>query len=459
MTLLKTILKGGVAALAVLSLPLTAQAADVDVDEPVDSDVRVRIETALRLFDMEAPAPAGSLSTPNGVIPLDLDLNPVGVGLGLSVLGEAELGGVPVSLEGYASLSFATDEASATRALGNNSALAIEGLTTGNGAQANVATLLTAPNTADAALFLTGVDGAGFTATINQAAQTIGPGPGGNLAVSESAFSVGRGAIVAGIFTDGTPNATAFGIVASDRGIAITAAGDLSGFTLANTYNSDLIFAGADARIGPAEFTSGSIGFRPFVGPSLKTYQNDLESVTFFDSGARFAAAPGVARAPSATVTLDEDIDGNYFGGVAGFEVNINATERLSFGLRGVGGLYYLDANYTGEQRATVDSGNNIFNVTAQQVGDTEGRLAATARLDGTVAYEIANGVSLGLTGTGEYLSAAPTVRRFNNSTTVSGGNQNSAVAGDPLAPGSNTSLDFFDTFSAGVGLDLTFRF
>ncbi len=134
-----------------------------------------------------------------------------------------------------------------------------------------------------------------------------------------------------------------------------------------------------------------------FIGPSYKRLSQESETFAYESN-----------RAPEVNnLTLKEDLEGWYYGGVIGTRIDLPFKERWKFTFDGRLGVYYLDAEYDGSQRTRL--GSDLDEPTDWTTSDSA--VATTLNFQTALSVTCMEKVTFQL-GTGiEYLSHAPKMR------------------------------------------------
>ncbi len=137
-----------------------------------------------------------------------------------------------------------------------------------------------------------------------------------------------------------------------------------------------------------------------FIGPSYKRLNQ--ESETFAYESNRDSEVNNL--------TLKEDLEAWYYGGVVGTRINLPFKERWHFTFDGRLGVYYLDSEYNGSQRTLLTSGpTDLDEPTVWTTSDSA--IATTLSFQTALSVTCLERVTFQL-GTGlEYLSHAPRMR------------------------------------------------
>lgn len=159
-------------------------------------------------------------------------------------------------------------------------------------------------------------------------------------------------------------------------------------------------FHGLDLVTGMFFGQAGGARTSLFLGPSYKRLNQESETFAYESN-----------RAPEINnLTLTEDLEALYVGGVIGTRFDLPFKERWKFTFDGRLGLYYLDAEYNGAQRTVLTSGDpDLDEPTDWTTSDSA--VATTLNFQTALSVTCLERVTFQL-GTGvEYLSHAPKMR------------------------------------------------
>lgn len=137
-----------------------------------------------------------------------------------------------------------------------------------------------------------------------------------------------------------------------------------------------------------------------FIGPSYKRLNQESETFAYESN-----------REPEINnLTLKEDLEGWYYGGIIGTRIDLPFKERWKFTFDGRLGVYYLDAEYNGSQRTVLTSGApDVDEPTLWKTSNST--IATTLNFQTALSVTCMERVTFQL-GTGiEYLSHAPKMR------------------------------------------------
>lgn len=200
------------------------------------------------------------------------------------------------------------------------------------------------------------------------------------------------------------------------------------------TTKRDVEFFGGDLVFWtPLWQTEASV----FVGPSFRRINQETDTFAYESN-----------REPDVNnMTLDESLEGSYYGAVVGMRVATPLEERWDFTLDGRVGVYYTDTEYDGFQRTQLSSSAiPLIEVTHLQTDDSE--TAVTARAQASLDFTAQKGLVVRLGMGAEYLSDVPKMHYAEIG--------ESFASGDPHSPARveySDAYGYFGTFSITVDL------
>ena len=167
----------------------------------------------------------------------------------------------------------------------------------------------------------------------------------------------------------------------------------------------EVAFHGADLVTGMFFGQTGGGRTSLFIGPSYKRLTQESETFAYESESNLRPRAPEVNN-----LTLNEDLEASYYGGVVGTRIDLPFKEHWQFTFDGRFGVYYLDAEYDGSQRTRLTSGDpDVDEPTAWTTRDSA--IATTLKFQTALSVTCLERVTFQL-GTGvEYLSHAPRMR------------------------------------------------
>ncbi len=192
----------------------------------------------------------------------------------------------------------------------------------------------------------------------------------------------------------------------------------------------EVAFHGVDLVTGMFFGQSGQSRTSLFMGPSYKRLNQETETFAYESN-----------RAPEANnLTLNEDLEAWYYGGVVGARFDLPFKKRWNFTFDGRLGVYYLDSEYDGSQRTRLTSGNPDVNEPTHWT-TSDSTVATTLNFQTALSVTCLERVTFQL-GTGlEYLSHAPRMRYASLG--------ESFASGDTHAPARIEYSSAFGLFSA----------
>ena len=193
----------------------------------------------------------------------------------------------------------------------------------------------------------------------------------------------------------------------------------------------EVAFHGVDLVTGTFFGQAGGGRTSLFIGPSYKRLNQESETFAYESN-----------RGPEVNnLTLNEDLEAWYYGGVIGTRIQLPFKERWNFTFDGRLGLYYLDAEYDGFQRMLLSSGDAVDETTVWKTSNSA--VATTLNFQTALSVTCMEKVTFQL-GTGvEYLSHAPRMRYASL--------RESFKSGDAHSPASikySSALGVFSAFS-----------
>lgn len=189
-------------------------------------------------------------------------------------------------------------------------------------------------------------------------------------------------------------------------------------------------FHGVDLVTGTFFDQTGGARASLFIGPSYKRLNQETETFAYESN-----------REPEVNnLTLTEDLEARYYGGVIGTRIDLPFKERWKFTFDGRLGLYYLDAEYDASQRTRLTSGApDLDEPTDWTTSDSA--VATTLNFQTALSVTCLERVTFQL-GTGvEYLSHTPRMRYASLG--------ESFASGDTHAPARIEYSSAFGVFSA----------
>ena len=159
-------------------------------------------------------------------------------------------------------------------------------------------------------------------------------------------------------------------------------------------------FHGVDLVTGTFFGQTGEARTSLFLGPSYKRLNQETQTFAYESN-----------RAPEVNnLTLREDLEAWYWGGVIGTRIDLPFKERWKFTFDGRLGVYYLNAEYGGSQRTLLTSSDpDLDEPTAWSTSDSA--VATTLNFQTALSVTCLERITFQL-GTGvEYLSHAPKMR------------------------------------------------
>ena len=160
----------------------------------------------------------------------------------------------------------------------------------------------------------------------------------------------------------------------------------------------EVVFHGIDLVTGTFFKQTGQTKASLFIGPSYKRLSQESETFAYESN-----------RDPDInTLTLQEDLEAWYYGGVIGTRIDLPFKKRWNFTFDGKLGVYYLDAEYNGSQRTQLLSALPTIIDESTDWSTSDSAVATTLNVQTALSVTCLERVTFQL-GTGfEYLSHAP---------------------------------------------------
>ena len=189
-------------------------------------------------------------------------------------------------------------------------------------------------------------------------------------------------------------------------------------------------FHGIDLVTGMFFRQTGRTKVSLFIGPSYKRLNQESETFAYESN-----------RDPEVNnLTLKEDLEAWYYGGVVGTRIDLPFKERWNFTFDGRLGVYYLDSEYDGSQRTLLSSGDPVLDEPTDWT-TSDSAVATTLNFQTALSVTCLERVTFQF-GTGvEYLSHAPKMRYARLG--------ESFATGDSHTPARIEYSDAFGLFSA----------
>ena len=171
-------------------------------------------------------------------------------------------------------------------------------------------------------------------------------------------------------------------------------------------------FYGADFVTGMFFGQAGQGRTSLFIGPSYKRLNQESETFAYESN-----------RPPEInSLTLKENLEASYYGGVVGTRIDLPFKERWKFTFDGRLGLYYLDAEYDGSQRTLLLSAPPTVIDAPTDWKASDSVVATTLNFQTALSVTCLENVTFQF-GTGvEYLSHAPRMRYASLGESFTGG-------------------------------------
>ena len=201
------------------------------------------------------------------------------------------------------------------------------------------------------------------------------------------------------------------------------------------TTKREVDFYGVDLIVGTFLGQAARGRTSLFLGPSYKRLTQEAD-VFAYESN----------RLPTVNyMTLHEDLNASYYGGVLGLRFDVPFKKRWRFLADGKLGLYHLNAEYEGRQRTFLSS-SETGRDRRTTLNLSDSAIAATLGLRASLSVIVLERITLQL-GTGlEYLSHAPNMRYARVGETFGNG-----VPHNPARIAYADAFGLFSTLSVGV--------
>lgn len=318
----------------------------------------------------------------------------------------------------------------------------------------------------DSAVVITGLSAPGGLANIDLtqgpgAADSDVTGAGGANANTSAAGATnnvaavspdGSGFVVSSSVTDTGTGAAYGGIGASSGGIFI-ASGDIDGFSVTTDVHRFVAYGGADLTLGMAGHFDSNTSVQVYAGPSFRGLAEGIRT----DITANIPEAlPSVLTHPTFTISVNDALTSYYFGGVVGGGVSIATESGVTYSLGAEGGLYSVNASWSGHDTystccgsigtpvssdspdLSVDGPTSTYNYGSTLAYAARANAAATWALEGNKTFTIGGNV--------DYLSRVATV---DHSGLVQTGQPEDWSAGAPIT--ATTTYGWGSMFSFGI--------
>lgn len=195
-------------------------------------------------------------------------------------------------------------------------------------------------------------------------------------------------------------------------------------------------FYGLDLVTGKQLEPADRSGVSMYLGPSYKRLRQDIRAFAYESN------RPETVN----NLTLSEDLDASYYGGVIGTRMDFSLGPDWGLTLDGTLGVYYLDADYKGAQRTFISSGTFAMDeVTDHSTSDS--RWATSLSIQTSLGVAVHERVTLSIGAGIEYLSDVPKMRY--------------AKLGESFGPGdphSPARIEYSDAFGLFSSVSLEFR-
>ncbi|MDB5542712.1 MAG: hypothetical protein JWQ89_4439 [Devosia sp.] len=326
--------------------------------------------------------------------------------------------------------AFAGSSNSSTWSPGAPGTLVITGLSTPSNAGGpdgpDTITLTTDGGTNFATSDISGVNPQGDAAVVGNLSAS---GTTDNLGVVSPSAGGGPNSFIVGAATTGNGTAAAYGAIADTSGGVFVAAGDIDDLSVETTVTRKLIYLGADITLGLAGEVNDGVSAQVYVGPSYRgLFQTNTTDVNINIAEVN----PSAIVIPEFSISTEDDIDSNYFGGVLGGNISFLASDGVTFSLGLEGGVYAVNASWTGQDTYSTCCGDfpngdpsgssPELTITADPITtDFADEIAFAARGNAGVTWDLDADKSFTLGGSVEYLSKVATVDHGSRTTFTPG--------------------------------------
>lgn len=258
----------------------------------------------------------------------------------------------------------------------------------------------------------------------------------------------------------GGTNDAAYGAIADSSGGIFVGTGDIGGLSVTTDVSRQVIYVGADLTLG----LSGSFGegatASVYAGPSYR----GLFQTNTTDVNVNIAESPGVVTIPEFSISTEDDIDSNYFGGVLGGNLSFAATDGVVFSLGLEGGVYAVNASWTGQDTystccgdfapagVSVGASPTLSVVSDALTSDFDSDIAFAARGNAAVTWALGDNRAFTLGGSLEYLSKVAAVDHSGR-TLVTGGSSATWNSGNAPVPATTFSWGSMVNFAVTASL------
>lgn len=195
-------------------------------------------------------------------------------------------------------------------------------------------------------------------------------------------------------------------------------------------------FHGLDLVTGKHLGQAGRTGSSIYMGPSYKKLSQQTETFAYESN-----------RPPTVNhLTLREDLDASYYGGVVGARMDFPFRPSWNLKLDGRLGVYYLDSEYDGFQKTYLSSATPVLDeVTDHSTSDSQ--WATSLSLQTSLGVAVHERVTLSIGAGVEYLSDVPKMRYAKRGESFASG-----------VPHSPARIEYSDAFGLFSSVSLEFR-
>lgn len=253
---------------------------------------------------------------------------------------------------------------------------------------------------------------------------------------------------ILGATTTGGGDASAYGAIADTSGGVFVAAGDIGDLSVTTTVDRKLLYTGADITLGLSGDISDGVTGQVYAGPSYRgLFQTNTTDVNINIAEQQ----PSAITIPEFTISTEDQIDSNYFGGILGGKFSVLASDGVVFTLGLEGGIYAVNASWTGTDTYSTCCGDfdplgpagaspTLSVEAVPQTADFADTIAFAARGNAGVTWALDGDKAFTLGGSVEYLSKVASVDHGSRATFTSGVDSDINWTNGNNAPGLRSS-------------------
>ncbi|RYE10668.1 MAG: hypothetical protein EOP22_03425 [Hyphomicrobiales bacterium] len=239
------------------------------------------------------------------------------------------------------------------------------------------------------------------------------PNVAGQTAGQVTISNGGEAFVVGGMNTDGDGSALAYGGIADPTGSLLIITGDLDGLSISTNTTTRVLYAGGDITVGVTKLHDSETSVQAYAGPSYRYLGQWTNTDT--TAASMTVNIPEVPNSPTLhplwiqETTGTTSLSSHYFGGVAGAGMSRQVAEGTTLSIGAEASLYYLQSHLAGGGSVTTRDGqppnSPLATVVYDPVDVMDGGLAFAVRGQASASFVVAENLTLGLTGTVDYLS------------------------------------------------------